>query len=112
MTRLRCYACLRSGPSKGARYEIDASIPVAQAANWCMTSQHGYMLYSVGGVLYGYDFRNGRKPVQLLDFSPAEITQIHGDIHTVAEGNSGLNDVRNIAPSIRYAKAAGMCIRK
>ena len=53
-----------------------------------MTSQHGYMLYSVGGVLYGYDFRNGRKPVQLLDFSPAEITQIHGDIHTVAEGNS------------------------
>lgn len=82
------YACLRSGPSKGARYEIDASVPVAEAANWCMTSQHGYMLYSVGGVLYGYDFRNGRKPVQLLDFSPAEITQIHGDIHTVAEGNS------------------------
>lgn len=78
------YACLRSGPSKGARYEIDASVPVAEAANWCMTSQHGYMLYSVGGVLYGYDFRNGRKPVQLLDFSPAEITQIHGDIHTVA----------------------------
>lgn len=82
------YACLRSGPSKGARYEIDASVPVAEAANWCMTSQHGYMLYSVGSVLYGYDFRNGRKPMQLLDFSPAEITQIHGDIHTEAEGNS------------------------
>ena len=41
----------------------------------------------MGGVLYGYDFRNGRTPVQLLDFSPAEITQIHADIHTVAEGS-------------------------
>ena len=71
-----------------------------------MTSQHGYMLYSVGGVLYGYDFRNGRKPVQLLDFSPAEITQIHGDIHTVAEGNSDCVYVCTYEAALRTAAAS------
>lgn len=80
------YSCLRSGPSKGARYEMDASVPVAQVGSWCMTSQHGYLLYSVGSRLYGYDFRNGHSPVELFDFSPAQITLIHGDIYTEAEG--------------------------
>ncbi len=81
------YACLRSGPSKGARYEMDPAVPVAQVGSWSMTSQHGYLLYAVGSTLYGYDFRNGRTPVQLFDFSPAEITLLHADIHTVAEGD-------------------------
>lgn len=79
------YTCTRSGPSKGARYPIDAAVPVTEVSNWCMTSQHGYMLYSVGSRLYGYDFRSGRSPVQLMDFSPADITVIHSDIHTVEE---------------------------
>lgn len=81
------YACLRSGPGKGARYEVDASVPVRDVACWCMTSQHGYMLYAVGGTLYGYDFRRGRSPVRLLDVAPARISLLHGDIHTVAEGD-------------------------
>lgn len=81
------HTCTRSGPSKGARYPIDASVPVAEVSNWCMTSQHGYLLYSVGSRLYGYDFRSARAPVQLMDFSPAVVTLIHNDIHTVAEGD-------------------------
>ena len=67
-----------------ALYEVTRNHDAIVAAN----SVGSVNAASVGGVLYGYDFRNGRKPVQLLDFSPAEITQIHGDIHTVAEGNS------------------------
>lgn len=81
------YSCLRSGPSKGSRYDMDPSVPVAQVGSWCMTSQHGYLLYSVGSMLYGYDFRNGRAPVELFDYSPAQITLVHGDIYTVAEGD-------------------------
>ena len=82
------YSCLRSGPSKGARYRVDAGVPVAEAHNWCMTSQHGYLLYSVGSELYGYDFRNGRTPELLMDFAPDDITLIHNDIYSSVDGDA------------------------
>ncbi len=82
------YACLRSGPSKGARYRVDGAVPVAGARNWCMTSQHGYLLYTVGSELYGYDFRNGRAPVRLIDCGSDEITLLHNDIHSSVDGNA------------------------
>lgn len=82
------YACLRSGPSKGARYRVDGAVPVAGARNWCMTSQHGYLLYTVGSELYGYDFRNGRAPVRLMDCGSDEITLLHNDIHSSVDANA------------------------
>lgn len=84
---LYVYTVQRSGYVKNGRYELPASV-AEEAANWCMTAQNGYLLYSVGGALWGYDFRNGREPVRLLDFGPETVTLLHNDIHTAAEGSS------------------------
>lgn len=77
------YTIGRGGCVKGGRYAVGANATdFDKATCYSMTSRHGYMIYAVGGILYGYDFRAGKGAVVLKDYSPAVITTLHNDIFT------------------------------
>ncbi|MCM1177272.1 MAG: PKD-like family lipoprotein [Bacteroidales bacterium] len=75
----------RSGTlSKGARIKADLSVATDfdKAENFIVTTNHGYMIYSAGNRLYGYNFRKSPQECTLLKTFDAPVTCIKADLVT------------------------------
>lgn len=80
-----CITAERSGSlSKGIRCKADMSIATDfdKAGNFIITTNHGYMLYSAGNRLYGYNFRKSPQECTLLKEFSAPVTCMKADLVT------------------------------
>lgn len=70
--------------NKGTRSLADLSVATDfdKAENYIVTTNHGYMLYSVGNRLYGYNFRKSPQECRLLKEFDAPVTCLKADLVT------------------------------
>lgn len=73
--------------TKDGRYRVtEVAKDFDKAVGYIMTTNHGYLLYAVDNVLYGYNFRSkNQECVKLMEFD-SPITAIHADNESPEKG--------------------------
>lgn len=71
-------------PVKDGRYQVDKSVASGwdDATGFMLTTNHGYLIYSSGSAIYGYNFRKNPQECVLLKQFDAPVTCLKPDYET------------------------------